>query len=189
MSENDIKSSWQSQPLALPLRSPEDLRAEAAVFQRKIARRNLREYVAGAVVIPAFSFYIWYFPYWVTRLGAALVVLGTLVVMWQIHRRAASRAVPEDFGSAGLQFQRRELSRQRDALRSVWLWYLGPLVPGLAVFMWGIQGGSAGPFELLVDLMMVAVFIVIAWVNRWAAAKLQRRIDMLDALAESSEET
>jgi hypothetical protein len=116
-----------------------------------------------------------------------LVVLGTLVVMWQLHRRAASRAVPEDFAVNCLQFQRTELARQRDALRTVWLWYLGPLVPGLAVFMWSIQGRSARPIDLLVDLTMLTAFAAVAWINRWGAAKLQRQIDALNALAEPAE--
>jgi len=187
MHEDDVKRRWQAQSFSLPQRSAGDLLAEATAFQRRIARRNLREYVAGAVVVPVFCFYIWLFPYWVTRLGSVLVVLGTLVVMWQLHRRAASRVVPEDFGVSGLQFQRTELARQRDALRAVWLWYLGPLVPGLAVFMWGMQGSSARPLELLVDLTMLTVFAAIAWINRRLAAKLQRQIDALDALAEPAE--
>jgi hypothetical protein len=121
----------------------------------------------------------------VTRLGAALVVAGTLVVMWQLNRRASSRVVPADLGGACLQFQRDELVRQRDALRSVWLWYLVPLLPGLVVFMWGMQRGSAHhPFEMLVDGFMLAVFVTIAVINRRAAAKLQRQIDILDAMAD-----
>lgn len=184
MNEDDFKRAWQMQPCALLQRSTQDLRAEATAFQRKIARRNRREYLAGAVVIPVFCFYIWLFPYWVTRLGAALVVAGTLVVMWQLHRRAASRAVPTDLGGACLQFQRAELARQRDALRAVWLWYLGPLLPGLVVFMWGRQGGSAKLVEWLVDLAMLAVFVAIAWINRRAATHLQRQIDALDELAQ-----
>ncbi|HEX3837997.1 MAG TPA: hypothetical protein VHW25_13630 [Steroidobacteraceae bacterium] len=122
--------------------------------------------MGGAVVVPMFCFYIWLFPYWVTRL------------------RAASRAIPEDLGANSLQFQRIELTRQRDALRTGWLWYLGPLLPGLVVFMWGIQGGSARRFEVLVDLTMLAVFVVVIWISRRGAAKMQRRIDALDALVE-----
>ena len=187
MIEDDVKRRWQAQSFTLPQRTAEDFLAETTAFQRRIARRNLREYVAGAVVVAGFCFYIWWFPYWVTRLGAVLVVLGTLVVMWQLHRRAASRAVPEDFAVNCLQFQRTELARQRDALRTVWLWYLGPLVPGLAVFMWSIQGRSARPIDLLVDLTMLTAFAAVAWINRWGAAKLQRQIDALNALAEPAE--
>ena len=184
MSEDDeFKHAWQTQACALPQRSTQDLRAEARALQRTISRRNLREYLAGALVIPVFCYYMWLFPHWVTRLGAALVVLGTLVVMWQLHRRAASRAVPAELGGTCLQYQRSELVRQRDALHSVWLWYLGPLLPGLVVFVWGVQGGSAKPVALLVDAAMLAVFVAIAWVNRRAAARLQRQIDALDALA------
>ncbi len=185
MVDDLFKQVWQTQASGLPQRSPEDLRSDAAAFQRKIARRNRREYIAGAVVIPVFCFYIWLFPYWVTRLGAVLVVLGTLVVMWQLNRRAGSRVVPADFGGTCVQFQCAELARQRDALRSVWLWYLGPLLPGLVVFMWGMQGGTVNhPFELWVDMSMLALFVAIAWINRWAAAKLQHQIDALEALAE-----
>jgi hypothetical protein len=184
MSEDEIKHQWQIQPAALPQLEIGELLGEASAFQRRIARRNLREYAAGATIIPVFCFYIWLFPYWVTRLGSALIVLGTLVLMWQLHRRAASRAMPEDLGANCLQFQRSELTRQRDAVRSVWLWYLGPLLPGLVVFMWGMQGGSAKPFELVVDLIMAAVFVVIIWINQRAAAKLQRRINELDTLVE-----
>ncbi len=188
MSEVEIKKAWQSQPAALPQLAPADLRVEAAALQRKVARRNLGEYLGGAIVIPCFAFYLWYFPDWVIRLGAALVILGTLFVMWQVHRRAGARVLPEDFGADGLRFQRRELSRQRDALRGVWFWYIGPLLPGLLVFMCGVQGGSPRRLALFVDLMMLAVLGFIAWINRRGAALLQRRIDMLDALAGSPDD-
>ena len=185
MSDELFKQVWQTQTNTLPQRAPENLRAEATAFQRKIERRNRREYLAGAFVIPVFCFYIWLFPYWVTRVGAAMVVLGTMVVMWQLHQRASSRVVPSDFGGACLQFQCAELARQRDALRSVWLWYLGPLLPGLVVFMWGQQGGSANhPVELIVDVFMLVVFLAIAWLNRRAAVKLQRQIDTLEAMVD-----
>ena len=98
-------------------------------------------------------------------------------------KRAVARCRLSWAGTS-LKFQCTELARQRDALRSVWLWYLGPLLPGLVVFMWGRQGGSAHhPVELLVDGLMLAVFVAIAWLNRRSAAKLQRQIDALQALA------
>lgn len=185
MSEQDqLKQAWQAQPGALPFRSGENLRAQATAFQRQVAHRNLREYFAGIFVIPVFCYYVWLFPYWLTRLGAALVVAGNIVVLWQLHRRAASRVVPAQLGAACLQFQRDELERQRDALRSVWLWYLGPLMPGLVIFVWGLQNGSIHPFALLVEGVMLATFVTIAWINRRAAAKIQRRIDALDTLSE-----
>ena len=188
MSEIDFRRAWQSQSATLPSLSPGDLRDQAVALQRRIARRNLREYLGGAVVVPAFSIYAWYFQDWAIRLGALLVILGTLLVMWQIHVRAAARALPGDFGCTGLRFQRGELCRQRDALRGVWRWYLGPLVPGLVVFMWGVQGGLAGPVVLPADLMMVTASSLIIWLNRRAAASLQRRIDALDALAAPTED-
>ena len=126
---------------------------------------------------------MWLFPSGFVKLGAALVVLGTLVVMWQLGRRAGARALPADLADSGLQFQRAQLARQRDALRSVWRWYLAPLVPGLVMFLWGVQGGRVGPIELVVDGLVVSVLAWVAWINHRAAARLQREIEALDALS------
>ncbi|MEJ6006200.1 hypothetical protein WG899_11620 [Paucibacter sp. AS339] len=182
--EDDLKMAWRAQSEPQPACLPQELRVAAQAFQDRIARRNRREYIGGAIVVPVFCFYAWFFPYWVTKLGAVLVVLGTLVVMWQLHKRASARSLPRDFGQTGLQFQREELQRQRDALHDVWRWYLGPLLPGLFVFMWGQQDGQAGTAEAIVDLIMVLVFVAIHAINRRAAKKLQAEIDALDRLAD-----
>jgi hypothetical protein len=78
------------------------------------------------------------------------------------------------------------LERQRDLLRTVWSWYLGPLIPGLAVLItayalanpahWKYQGLFIAGYVLF-----VAAFVVgIAKLNAGAARKLQKQIDELD---------
>jgi hypothetical protein len=57
------------------------------------------------------------------------------------------------------------------------------LVPGLAVFTWGLQGGAAAsPAQWTMDAAMLAMFVAIGWINRRTATGLQRQIDALDAL-------
>ena len=83
-----------------------------------------------------------------------------------------------------LDFYRSELVRQRDLLRSIWLWYIGPFVTGFIVFGWGTadmspdrpQGGwwNAVP--------MAVIFLVVMGLNWRAARKLQRQVDELDVL-------
>lgn len=184
-----LKQAWQAAPAAEPLPSIANLERRATRFERTIRLRNAIEYVAAALVVTLFgAFAIWMpLPVPTMRVGAALIAIGGIVVAWQLHRRA-SLALP-DMGLPVLLRHRTELVRQRDALASVWLWYLLPLVPGLVLMLLGpaIDGG----WDLLLRLRFAdaaalalppAFFVWVWWINRRAAAKLTRMIDELDAL-------
>jgi hypothetical protein len=170
-------AGWNASPLHI---APEELGARAREFQTGIRRRNIRESCGAVFVIGAFGFYIWRFENPVIRAGCSLIIAGALFLMHRLFTRGSSRSVPEESGVPGyLDFHRRELERQRDLLRGVWWWYLGPLVPGLVVFLLGMYHGSL----LAVDLVLFAfVFGIIGWLNQRAARKLQREIDALDEL-------
>ena len=87
---------------------------------------------------------------------------------------------------------REELRRQQSALRTVWLWYLGPLVPGLVLFTIGMgrliehAPGSRRPMWPFV-VVMVAVFAAVWLLNLWGARRLQHQIDELSSLLASDE--
>ncbi|MEH0168454.1 hypothetical protein [Roseateles microcysteis] len=184
-SEDKVSDLWKSQPLQ-PMQPvpPAEIQQRASAFQQRIRKRNRREYIAGTLVVPVFLAYAWIFPYWVTKVGALLTVLGTIVVMWQLHRRASSRELPEALGASHVAFHRAELVRQRDAVRDVWLWYIGPIVPGFVVFMWGRQA-ELNVHHPVAYLIAALLMIAIAVVNRFAARRFQRQIDELDALSSS----
>jgi len=86
---------------------------------------------------------------------------------------------------------RRELVRQRDALRSVWRWYLAPFVPGLLVFIVGttIEAGVHAPLWAViatsaVSLGFVSLIFAGVWaLNAYAARKLDQEINSLDAVS------
>ncbi len=183
MNEAQLKLAWQTQAQTLPPMSPQEMLAQGSAWQRRIARRNRLEVLAGAFVVVVFCFYIWLFPFWLTRLGSAMVVAGTLAVLWQLRRRASSRMPPADWGRPWFEFQRAELSRQRDALRSVWLWYLGPLLPGMAVFGWSLLPEWRASDALALVALVLAEFGLVFWLNWRAAAKIQREIDALEVQA------
>jgi len=193
---NEMKSLWQSQPTEPPSIRPEELRRNMSKFERKILWRNVREYAAGAVVIAIFGFYEWRFRTLLVRLGSGMIIAGTLYVMYQLHRRASRRAMPADLGSSTcIEFHRKSLERQRDALRTVWSWYLLPFVPGLSVLAIGsilsqraAHPGNLG--QLVISILasqgiIPAVFFAIWKLNRRAADRLQTQIDELNALRES----
>jgi len=157
---------------------------KAQEFEKKIRWRNLREYAAAILVIAAFGTYIVIFENPAIRLGSSLIIAAAAYVVWHLHRRGAARDLPAAGGfSACLDFYRAELARQRDLLRSVWLWYVAPFIPGFIVL--GLGSAQANPDRSgsFVNAISVAlVVLVIVWLNRHGARKLQREIDGLDAL-------
>ncbi len=185
MSEQDLKQLWKSQPAGTVALSEQELWQRANKTQRGVLRRNLLEGLAALFVVGGFTRYLWLFPTPLMRAGSVLIILATLVVMQQMLKRASSRPMP--WMNAGLSckaFHRTELVRQRDALRSVWLWYVGPFVPGLVVFRWGVETelGIDAPFAqgLTANLLIAAVMLAIVVFNLLAAQRLQRQIDQLD---------
>lgn len=194
----DIQDLWQSQPTEPPRISPEDLRRKMRKFERKIFRRNLREYTAGAFVMAAYGFYEWKFPQPLMRVGSGLVIAATLYVMFQLHRRTSMQPAPADLGlSTCIELHRRALERQLDALRTIWSWYILPFLPGLAVFLTGtaVSQRAAHPMSLFHLLRgysipvgcMAAVFYGVWKINQWAARKLQAQIDEMTELSNHSE--
>ena len=82
---------------------------------------------------------------------------------------------------SALEFHCAQLVRQRDLLRSVWWWYLLPLLPGMLL----VQIGQA--LEYPERLSRIIVYCVVGAagaagiyaLNRLAAARIQERIDRL----------
>jgi hypothetical protein len=185
MSDEDLKHLWKSQPADTLVMTEQELWRRANATQRGVLRRNLIEGLAALFVIGGFTRYLWLFPTPLMRTGCVLIILATLVVMQQLRRRASSKPMP--WLQAGLsckEFHRGQLARQRDALRSVWLWYVAPFVPGLVVFRWGVETelGAGAPFAQgwSANLVIVAVLAAIIVLNLVAAQRLQRQIDQLD---------
>ena len=196
MNEHDIKNMWRSAPAAdgaEPLQEAE-LAKRARRFQRRIARRNFLEYAAALLVCAGFTFYLWEFPDPLMRAGSLLSIIGTLVVVWQLHVRASSRPLPGAESSLpSRDFHRAELVRQRDALRSVWLWYVAPLVPGMVVFRLGV---NANPDPTLpfargwaAEGVIAGVVLAVILLNLYSARKLQRQIDLLDRFDQFDQST
>lgn len=175
-------SLWREQALP-PLQPlpPQQLAEQATTLQARVSRRNRRELIAAALVVPVFLFYAWVFPHWLTKLGALLIVAGVGVTMWQLRRRASARALPEALAGSLLGFHRGELVRQRDALRSVWLWYVAPSVPGMVLFLCG-RSIEKGVWLTGVFAVVAAVLGGVVLLNQVAARRLQRQIDELDQL-------
>jgi hypothetical protein len=192
MTDTDsARHAWQASAADPALPDLAAVRAGADRFYRRVRRRNAIEYVAGAFVVLCFSAYAVFLPMPTMRIGAAMVVVGTLIVVRQLHRLAAAAPLPERAAVEPiLVHQRAQLARQRDALAGIFTWYLLPLIPGLLVMTIGPvieRGGLAGllhaPRATWIVLVCAIVTFTGVWVlNRRGAARLRRMIGEIDML-------
>lgn len=185
------RDSWQASSAAAPLPPVADLRRRSDSFRRKVARRNLIEYAAGAVVIAGFGAYLLFLPGWPIKLGSALVIAATVYVLARLRRDGFNVPMPEAAGATSLiAFRRAELERQRVLLDGIFGWYIAPFIPGMALVLAGpaMLAPRAQLADALAEMAMpfafaAAVLAGVWWLNKQGARKLAGEIAELDALA------
>ncbi len=191
MSDYDpLQKLWTQQAQEPFTMSLADVHLHAQRFQSRIRNRNMIEYVAAGSVVACFMWMIATVPEPIVQVGAGLIVAGALYVCWQLYRlgRSATRSELDAASQSWASFHRAELVRQREALRTVWSWYLAPFVPGMLVFLTGVSFTPANPAPLPARLvvflaglgLMAAVFAVIWVLNAAAAKRLDAEIAALD---------
>ncbi|MEM7459556.1 MAG: hypothetical protein AAF331_08830 [Pseudomonadota bacterium] len=164
-----------------------ELSARSGHFRSRIKRRNLIEYLAAALVVGIFGWMAFIVPVPSIKIGAVMIAMAAVYISWQLNRVASvseDDAPEENLAHA----HRRALVRQRDALRSVWRWYLLPFVPGMLVFVLGtsVETGETLPIWAVISTSLVslgfvsAVFAGVWAMNAFAARKLDREITALD---------
>lgn len=195
MTDRDpLQTLWSSQTQEPFSMSIADVHTRAERFQARIRQRNWTEYAAAAFVVAAFGWTAVNTPVAAIQIGAGLIMLGALYVCWRLYK--LGRAATSDEMAAAqswADFHRGELMRQREALRTVWRWYLAPFAPGMLVFLAGVAFTPENPAPFPVKLgvfltgfgLMSAVFGAIAWLNARAADALGREIAALDQVRAS----
>jgi len=193
MTEHDpLQALWASDQGEKFTMSIAELTARSDRFRSRIQRRNLIEYLAAALVVGVFGWLAFIVPAWSVRVGAGLIILAAIYVCWQVHRVGPESRldVPADNLS---RVYRRDLVRQRDALKAVWRWYLLPFVPGIVVFVLGtnIEAGVSLPAWAIfvssaISLSFVGLIYFCIWVlNAYAARKLDEEIEALNLVSDT----
>jgi hypothetical protein len=181
---DDVRDLWQKQEIEEVKIPVDELRAKAAKFQSRIRWRNLREQAACLFVIVVFGAMCVKTPQTVPRISFALIVAGAIYVAWHIRKWGSPGVLPADLGRATcVGFYRDELERQRNLLRSIWKWYLGPLIPGFSLLMiYGIWAAPSGRrwFLIAYAVAAAAFFWLIGWLNQRVARRLEGQIAELD---------
>lgn len=185
-SNSPVQNLWQSQPVKSIPMSLETIRKRANKFERKVFWRNFREYASSALAICMFGFFLIRDQRTLPRIAYVLFIAAIIWVVWQLHRRGSVKTLPEALGaSPSVTFFRTELERQRDAVKSVFNWYLAPMLPGFLVLTLDMAHRLPFPASLgsiaLMDGGIAVLFFIVRRLNLRAARCLQRTIDQLDA--------
>ena len=188
MQSDDIRHVWQAQGSGAAPLPIEELRKRGEKFRSTIVRRNRREYIAITLMVPYFSYFAWTARPLLMRMGNGLIVAALFYIAYQLHRRTAISSGPEELPRQScLAFYRAELVRQRNALRGVWKWYLGPLLPGIATIAASLCSASFRKSALagLISVAWVgAMALFVWWIARLnlrnGAGRIQREIDELE---------
>ena len=177
-----FSAPWRTTGPLAPL-SLDTLSDHARLFQKIIWWRNARESLAAVVVLLLNTRDLWRADSQLARTGNALLIAGMLFIIWFLHFRAGSRAVPGHADAKDvLRFHQREIARQRDILRAVPLWYLLPFVPGMVAIAANKWVTSSVGGALIGVPVIVGVFVLVWRLNVWAARGLDRELHKVDAL-------
>ena len=183
---------WQDAASEARFSDPAQFARSVDRLTRNVRIRNAIEYIAGGLVIVLFgasAVGAMIKGEWLIAVSLALVVSGTLVILWNLRKRASNLVrLPEE---PCLDHLRRQYAHQYAALRAVPVWYIGPLVPGVALLYPAIGTRIAErtdfvtPIEGLLGPAAITfgIFGVIIAANLLAARALKRKIAELDALA------
>lgn len=183
--EQDLRDLWQSQDVPRAEIDVHALSARARQFQTSIRTRNFVEILAALLVAPVFIRTALGTAPLMARIGAALLVAGLGVIVAHIHRhgRSAAEKPPLDGPTQRLvDWHRAELERQRRLVRAVPRWYVGPMVPGMLLFVGGFASEHPHPwlFNAFVYGVCAVVLLAVLWANRVTARHLERQLAELD---------
>lgn len=188
-SSPDPKTLWKGQDMAPQTLTPDTLESRSRRLDNRIRNRNRFEYLAGGIVIIA-SLLLggWLLlggpvgqPDLMVGVGFVALALGALVSMIQLRRKTGGTSLP-DGAQSSVNSYRAELVRQRDALRSVFSWYIAPFLPGfLLIYGASLLDPSAILWAVLLPAAITVAFLVwVVWANRRAAACIDQEIVALD---------
>lgn len=184
----DPKHAWQASGEIGDTPALVEIRARADKFYRRIRRRNTIEYVACILVVLIFGRQAFVLPHLLLKIGSGWTALAALYVAWQLHLRGSAISPDKSGGMPLFTFLRMQLVRQRDALRSIFWWYLLPFTPGLALILIGRGQDPEWISHVPVWAQLtglsatVMIFAGVWWLNQWNARKLERRIEEIDVL-------
>ncbi len=182
-----IVALWTAQHHDARAPSPAELTVRARVLRRRVWRRDATEYAAGTLAAGIFGWMGIVIPDWGMRIACLVQIAGLLLVMRNLWTRRPIDD-PAALDRDALSHLRALLTAQRDMLASVSRWYIGPMLPGMVLFVAAVTRitaiqngwGAALIIAALAAAILSCVLYGVLLLNRHAARALDVQIVTLD---------
>jgi hypothetical protein len=197
MMEEELIKIWQSSPNQERIKFEKsrlmiEMQSSMDRLHRSIKYRDLREYVAIAIIIPAMAVSAYAIPFLVTKV-ASLLTIGWVIYIGAKLRNAKKKK-PSAFTETYLEYlhkTRDYLLLQKQMLDSVIYWYI---LPGISLTMLFVMGfgvtGNRLKFLIKYGLLNVALAVATYYLNKRAVKKeLIPRLEKIDELIRVLEKT
>jgi hypothetical protein len=186
LQNNPVQEIWQSQPVEVTKMSVEELRRRAGKFERRIRWRNIREYVASLIATGLMAYFYIGANDVASRVTFALFIAAMLWIVVTLHRIGSAKRTPLDVDTLTThQFYRADLERQLAVVKTVWWWYLAPMVPGMigcsVSYIMKPHHAAAWAGLALMNALFIVSFYGVWKLNMRAARCLERMINDLNA--------
>lgn len=163
-----------------PIASQDRLRK----FVSQVRSRNVREWIATAIVAVSFALLAGVSRGWLRRICAAEIAAAAMYVAWRLYRDGRIDVSPselDDPESSRLALAR-EMKRQAALLGRAATWYVAPLGAGWIGLQLADAYQSGITFHLAIYAPIgIAVGVLIAYANHVAARKLLTQVATLQA--------
>jgi len=150
-----------------------------AEFVSVVRARNVRESLAAVLLILYFGYRLTMAPEGVHPVGACIVIAACIVILllaWtilDIPESDVTRFPPDQHP----EHWRKKMTTQAAALKLAWLWYVLPLLGGVALIVVG-RGEGWNSTSAVVSLVVLALIgLLLAAANVSAGARLERERD------------
>jgi hypothetical protein len=176
MELDDLRGAWTSIGQAAGGASVDESIARLRRLRRIVFWRDLREILAAAVVSPIFAWAGWGLQMHggplAARLSIVLILAGLLlivaVLLWARRPRSAAASSVGD----RLRVELIYIDRQLAILRQVAWWYVGPVLLGVDLLVVTARGARS-TFAIVYVVATLAISVLVIWLNRRAARRLQ----------------
>jgi hypothetical protein len=116
----------------------EELPWRSEAFDETIARIRKGHSIAAMLLVVLSVFFLSTTRFISTRIGAAVILLGALLLFDQVRRAWPPRGIADRASPGGFAIiYRNELKHQRALLRWIRWWYFGSLIPGIILVLFG----------------------------------------------------
>lgn len=187
--EEELIKIWQSSPNQERVKFEKsrlmiEMESSMDSLNRKIKYRDMREYIAIAIIIPAFAFSAYAIPFLLTKIASVLIIFYGIFV--SIMVRNAKKHKPGAMSETYLEYLQKTkqyLLVQKRLLDNILYWYILPGVTLTMLFVIGVETADRSKQIIKMAVLNAVLAVATYYLNKRAVRiELTPRLTKIDEL-------